>query len=782
MKDLVIHKLLRILDFLRKDTLISSISHGIDNCIMNKTIKILLLLALVFFVIGSQAQKTPVEYVNPFIGTSNYGATNPGAVCPMGMVSVVPFNTSKAEGNLINTDDGWCSTPYVYENKTLTGFAHVNFSSVGCPDLGSIILMPLTGEPEVDFRKYGTFYSMEEASPGYYSAFLDRYNVRAEMTATLRSGLSRYTFPEGNSQILLDLGHGLTNESGAYLRKVSENEVEGMKLMGTFCYNPQDVFPVYFAVRLSKSPDQMRYWKKQKELPGPRGQWSSTSGKFKLYEAYGRDIAGDDIGVVFSYSTTEDEEIEVQVGISYVSIGNAWLNLDAEQEGFDFDQTLSDARSQWERLLERIVLEGGSEEDREMFYTAFYHTLLHPNVFQDVNGEYPAMGSGKTMKWDQGNRYTMFSLWDTYRTFHPLKCLLFPDQQLEMVKSMLSMYEESGALPKWEFAGQEFNVMEGDPALVVISDTYIRGIRNFDIEMAWKAMSHNAFAPSANNSIRPDNDFYSEHFYVPITRDYDNSVSQAVEYYIADWSLGQFAGSTGHPEEAEILQKRSMGFKKYFDPAYGLLRPVKENGEFFEPFDPLMGENFEPSHGFHEGTSWNYSFSLPHALNELINLLGGPRGFESMVERAFTDSLFDMTNEPDIGYPWYFNYVKGSEWKTSKYVKDCIRTYFSTEPGGLPGNDDAGTLSAWLMYSMMGFYPVCPADPKYALTTPVFRSVRIKLDENYYPRGELLITTDRDPGQYPYLKAVNGKRSKYFIEHDELVRSGRLELKLTDQK
>ena len=740
----------------------------------------------------SQTEYLPVDMVNPFIGTSNYGATNPGAVCPMGMVSVVPFNTSKAPGNDINTDDGWCSTPYVYENKVMTGFAHVNFSSVGCPDLGSILLMPISGEAEMDPKKYGTTYSNEEASPGYYTSFLDKHRVKAEMTSTLRSGLSRYTFPEGESHILLNLGHGLTNETGAYMKRVSGTEIEGMKLMGTFCYSPQSVFPVYFFIRFSKEPVSVRYWKKQKDLEGPRSQWSSTSGKYKIYESYKRDLAGEDIGAIFTYNTEDNEKVMVQLGVSYVSMENARLNLEAEQNGFHFDEVLADAREDWNKLLSRIEVEGGSDEDREMFYTAFYHTLLHPNVFQDVNGDYPSMGEGEILNWKKGNRYTMFSLWDTYRTFHPLKSLLFPEDQLQMVRSMLAMYKESGALPKWEFAGQEFNVMEGDPALVVISDTYMRGLTDFDTDLAWEAMSHHAFAPSSENSVRRDNDFYKEHSYIPILRDFDNSVSQAVEYYIADWSLSEFARAKGFDKEADVLEQRSHGYVKYFDPDYGLLRPVKENGKFKEPFDPLMGDNFEPSHGFHEGTSWNYSFSLPHAIDKLMELSGGERNFETRLERSFTDSLFDMTNEPDIGYPWFFSYIKGSEWKTQKYVNDCIRTYFSTEPGGLPGNDDAGTLSAWLMYSMMGFYPICPGSPEYALTTPVFDKIRIKLDENYYPKGEILISTDKDPAINRYIKAVRqegkkakgqeGKKAKYFISHEELVEAGELKFYLTRRK
>ena len=742
-----------------------------------------------------QSIKSPVDYVNPFIGTINYGATNPGAVCPMGMVSVVPFNVTQAEGNVYNMNEGWCSTPYWHNNKVITGFSHVNFSSVGCPDLGSLLIMPTTGELTVDHEEYGSNYFDEVAYPGYYRTVLKKHGVAAEMTATTRSGISRYTFPPGQSHILVNLGLGLTNETGAFVRKVSDTEIEGFKILGTFCYNPQDVFPVYFVVRISKQPDQVRYWKFHQKLAGDKTNWSSTDDSYKIYSSYQKELAGDNIGVAFSLTTSPAEQVMVQVGVSYVSIENARANLEAEQQGFQFMEVRERARQSWSSYLNTIQVEGGSEEDKEMFYTAFYHTLLHPNIFNDINGQYPKMGSGSTATIQAqlpdstnlasrlsslasrlsplASRYTMFSLWDTYRNFHPMKTLIFPDQQLGMVKTMLEMYRESGALPKWEFAGQEFHVMEGDPALAVISDTYLRGLTDFDIDLAWEAMHHHAFAPGKINHIRHDNDFYLKNHFIPLLRDYDNSVSQAVEYYAADYALSQFALAIGKDQAADTLYQRSLGYKNYFDPAFGLLRPLKPDGSFFEPFDPKMGENFAPSHGFHEGTSWNYSFALPHDIPGLIELLGGNKAFVNTLETCFNDSLFDMTNEPDIGYPWYFNFVKGEEWRTQKYVDYCLRNWYSTLPDGLPGNDDAGTLSTWLMCAMMGIYPITPGNPVYAITTPKFNKITIQLNPEYYPVGELVIETDKDPRTHKYLK---GK--KFFVSHEELVTTGRLSLKL----
>ncbi len=713
------------------------------------------------------------SYVDPFIGTSNFGATYPGPVVPWGMVSVVPFNVTPDPGNSYSNTNSWCSNPYVHNNSVMTGFSHVNLSGVGCPDFGSIILMPQTGELEVDFKKYGSTYSNEEARPGYYAMHLDRYNIKAEMSATRRSGISRYTFPEGESHILLDLGHGLTNESGASVMIVSDTEIEGFKLLGTFCYNPQAVMPVYFVVRFSKPALKRGYWKKQPELPGIRGEWSPTSGRHKIYKNYSRAMAGDETGTWFSFQTQKDEQIEVQVGISFVSTENARLNLETEQQAFDLDNTARKAYVLWDQELSKIMVEGGGHEDKVKFYTALYHTLIHPNTLNDVNGMYPGMESASNPVSSGHDRYTVFSLWDTYRTVHPLLSLVYPQQQLHMVRSMLDMYRESGWLPKWELYSKETHVMEGDPALIVLADTYRRGITGFDVETAWEAMTKHALTPQKENFIRPDNDFFRAQAYVPFTDSFDNSVSQALEYYVADYALSQLAGALGHKKEAREFYEHSLGYRQYFDAGYGLLRPKKADGTFLEPFNPLQGENFAPVHGFHEGNAWQYSFSVPHDIKGLMRLHGGPRPFVEKLQQTFTDSLFDMGNEPDMIYPWLFNYVKGQEWRTQQTVHDCINRYFDTTPGGLPGNDDTGTMSAWLVYGMMGFYPVSPGDPVYALSSPVFDKVTIHLDQAFYSGKTITIKTVREQGpEDTFIRKMelNGKEWKsYFIDHDQLV-------------
>lgn len=740
-----------------------------------------ILMLMLFINISSAQSQNPASYVDPFIGTTNYGATFPGPIVPWGMVSVVPYNVTPHDGNEYSNTDNWCSNPYVYNNEWMTGFSHVNLSGVGCPDLGSIILMPTTGQLEANFNKYGTPISDEEASAGYYSAFLDRYAIKAEATTTTRTGISRYTFPEGQSNILIDLGHGLTNESGAFVNMISDTEVEGYKMMGTFCYNPDAVFPVYFVAQFSQPALKRGYWKKQPQLPGARQQWSSTSGKYKIYNNYFKELAGENIGAWYTFDTEAGETIEAKVGISFVSIENARENLNAEQPDFDFENTRHEALESWNHQLSKIEVEGGSKDDKTMFYTALYHLLIHPNILQDVNGEYPAMESPRILKRNDGNRHTVFSLWDTYRNVHPFLSLVYPKQQTDMLNSMVDMYREGGWLPKWELYSRETNVMNGDPALIVLSDSYLRGLTDFDIETAYEAMIKSATTPGDENKIRPDNDFYSTHHYVAFTDSFDHSVSQALEYYIADYSLSQLAKRLGKNDDYKMLYERSLGYKKYFDAKYDLLRPLEADGTFMPNFNPLQGENFEPVHGFHEGNSWQYSFAVPHDIEGLIKLMGGEKRFVQQLEKTFRDSLFDMGNEPDMGYPYLFNYVKGEEWQTQKTVRQCIRTYFNTGPAGLPGNDDTGTMSTWLMYSMMGFYPITPGNPMYTLSSPVFDKVTIHLDSDYYPNEQIVIETVNNTPENLYIKKMElgGKTfSEYFISHDELIREGHLKFYL----
>lgn len=716
----------------------------------------------------------PVDYVNPFVGTTNYGTTNPGAVVPQGMMSATPFNVMGSEDNKYDKDKQWWSTPYEVNNKYLTGFSHVNLSGVGCPDLGSLLLMPTSGELNVKYTQYGSEYTDEVAVPGYYSNMLTKYGIKCEMTATPRTSRARFTFHRGQGNLLMNLGEGLTNETGATVRFVNDREIEGSKLLGTFCYNPQAVFPIYFVMRIDKAPATRGYWKLQRPMQGVEAEWDGYSGKYKLYTSYSKEMSGDDVGAWFTFDTTEGEAIEVSIGVSFVSIENARLNLETEQPaGTTFDQIRAQARKKWNEDLSRILVEGGTEEQKGVFYTALYHTMIHPNILQDVNGQYPQMEGDKILTTDR-NRYTVYSLWDTYRNFHQLMTLVYPERQMDMVRTMLDMYREHGWFPKWELYGRETLTMEGDPSIPVIVDTWMKGLRDFDINLAYEGMYKSATTPGKDNLMRPDIDDYIAKGYCPLMEQYDNSVSHALEYYIADYSLYTLAKALGKTEDAKLFYDRSMGYKHYYCKEFGTLRPILPDGSFYSPFDPLQGANFEPSPGFHEGNSWNYTFYVPHDVKGLAKLMGGQKRFVNKLQMVFDKGYYDPANEPDIAYPYLFSYFKGEEWRTQKLVKELLAKHYTTKPNGLPGNEDTGTMSSWAIFSMMGFYPDCPGVPEYTLTTPTFDKITIKLDPAYWGTDKLVIRKEGGDGYIDQIRLGGKKYSKYRLTHKDLIHAGEI--------
>lgn len=725
--------------------------------------------------------KDNIDYVDPFIGTTNYSICHPGSVMPHALMSVVPFNVMGSDLNKYDKDKGWWSAPYEYKNKYFTGFAHVTLSGVGCPELGTLLTMPTTGKLDVDYHNYGSAYKGEQSTPGYYSNVLTKYGIRCEVTSTMRTAVERYTFPEGQGNILLNLGNGLTNEIGASVRQVSDTEVEGMRMLGTFCYNSDASFPMYFVMRVNKKPAQSGFWKKQPSLGAAKDSWEKYSGKYKLYVNKTRDMAGNEIGWFMSFPCKAGEQVEVQIGVSFVSIANARENLDTEQPTLNFEKVKADARASWNEVLNRVSVEGGTEAQRRVFYTALYHTQIHPNILQDVNGQYPKMEGTETLHTD-GNRYTVFSLWDTYRNLTQLQTLLFPDKEIDMVRSMIDIYKEWGWMPKWELYGRETWTMEGDPAIPIITDLYLKGFRGFDIQAAYEAFYKSATMTSGDNLQRPDNAPYVQKGYIPLgyfaaDMSGDNSVSHALEYYVADNALSLLADALGKKSDARMFRNRSLNYRHYYSKESGTLRPINADGTFLTPFNPEDGANFTNCPGFHEGSAWNYTFYVPHDVPGLVKLMGGKKKFVDKLQMVFDKGLYDPSNEPDIAYPYLFSYFKGEEWRTQKTVTELLEKYYTDKPDGIPGNDDCGTMSAWAIMSMMGFYPDCPGSPYYTLTTPVFDKVTLHLDKTYYPKGDLVIETHKTQDGQRYINRVlqNGKTLNGFrISHKQLVEGGKL--------
>ena len=734
----------------------------------------ILLLAIVIVCANAVQAQDLTTFVNPFIGTANEGYTNPGPVLPGG-ISLSPLNTY----DTINSN--WARpSPYIFGGKNITGFSHLNLSGTGCPELGTFTLMPTSGDMILQPGKYMSAYSNETASPGYYSVNLDRYKIKAELTTTLRTGISRYTFPKGKSNILLNLGVSLTERKGAVIQKVSDTEVQGFKSVGGMC-GGATAQTVYFFARISKKPVSSGIWNEG-----------------KLFLNFEREMSGNNIGAYFNFETAENETISVVLAVSYVSTANAKENLEAEQTAFDFDRTRAAAVSLWNKELAAIRIEGGSKDEKTMFYTALYHILIQPNVFNDVNGEYPSLqnnavavsNSSKIIKNNKADHYTTFSLWDTYRNVHPFLSLVYPQKELSLVNTMLDMYKETGWLPKLEYGGMETLMMVGDPAICVITDSYLRGIKKFDVPLAYEAMKHNATAAETDNPVRPGLDNLLKYGYIPEDaknkRSVWGSVSTAQEYGIADWNLAQMAKVLGKQDEYNFFYDRSLLYKNYFDSSTNFLRPKLADGSWYKPFNPsVTGGSYVSQAGFVEGNSWHYTFFEPHDIPGLIKLMGGEKNFTKKLATCFDSSYFIMSNEPDMAYPYLFNYVKGEEWRTQHYVREMIYKNFSNSPAGLPGNDDCGATSACLLFAMMGFYPACPGDMDFQLASPLFDKITIALDSTFYKGREFIIEAKHAGKDNCYIQSMmlNGKPYKKFtLNHAIIANGGKLSFDLKQTK
>ena len=700
------------------------------------------------------------DFVNPFIGTGGHGHTYPGAVVPNGMIQPSP------DTRIYQWDA--CSG-YYYNDSTINGFSHTHLSGTGCGDYGDVLLMPTVGKQ--DYQAMGSksqqmayasafSHQNEMAQPGYYSVVLDRYNVKAELTATKRAAIHRYTFPQSDeSGFILDLDYSLQRQKNEEmeLEVISDTEICGRKKTVYWAFDQY----INFYAKFSKP---FTYTMVTDSMVLDEGGPLLPTAKVLLH-----------------FNTKAGEEVYVKVGISAVDIDGARKNVEAEIPEWDFNGVRKAARASWNDYLAKIDIDTDDKDQKTMFYTALYHTGVQPNLFTDVDGRY----LGMDLKAHQGSvnepMYTIFSLWDTYRNVHQLLTLVYPERQIDMVRTMLDMYREHGWLPKWELYGRETLTMEGDPSIPVIVDTWMKGLRDFDINLAYEAMYKSATLPGAENLMRPDNDDYMSKGYVPLREQYDNSVSHALEYYIADFALSRLAGALGKKEDAKLFYNRSLGYKHYYSKEFGTLRPILPDGTFYSPFNPKEGENFEPSPGFHEGNSWNYTFYVPHDVYGLARLMGGKKSFINKLQIIFDEGLYDPANEPDIAYPYLFSYFKGEEWRTQKETQRLLAKYFTTQPDGIPGNDDTGTMSAWAIFNMIGFYPDCPGLPEYTLTTPVFDKVTIRLDPKWYKERELVIESTRQKPDALYIHNVKigGKKiNRFRITHEELVHGGLLEFSI----
>jgi predicted alpha-1,2-mannosidase len=722
---------------------------------------------------GNGSGERLISYVNPFIGVDRGGNQNPGPFYPFGMIHLSPINVP-----------GIDPASYLAGKKELYGIGLINLIGTGCANFGNIII-------SADFQKpvFNNEYKIimhDSAEAGKYTCFLEN-DISLEMTGLTRSGIIKVDFGKNAEKYLkIDLSRMNTEDSAFYLKKEA-NGIIGFRDDGQFCGKPGNT-RVYFYISIPNlNPDDIIFIKNRNEF--------YTNELLAKHEG---------IGAIINLSKLQNP-VEISAAVSFVSIKNAKLNLEQEIANKNFPIVLIENQNKWTEMLSRITVEGGTVNDKIKFYTAIYHTMSHPNILNDVNGEYPSMEKFSTVKKAVGNRYTLYSLWDTYRNLHPFMSLVYPGIQSQMVQSMVDMYNEYGWLPHWECFSREKGVMNGDPACIVINDTYQRGIRDFDVQTAYKAMLHNSKVvykiPHERDRTNVEyirkavTPYWENNGYIPAEYrknggDVWGTVSTTLEYNLSDWNIAQLAKALNKKEDYTLYSKMSEGWQFLFDTKTGFIRQRNSNGTWVEPFNSKqqsgeMSWDYSGGPGYTEGNAYQYNFFVPHDIRKLIQLLGGEKPFANRLQNIFDLKQYEPTNEPDIAYPFLFNYAKGEEWRTQKIVRGIIEKEYSTGMDGIPGNDDTGTMSAWLIFAMMGFYPDCPGNTDYQICSPIFDKITISLDNKYYLGKKFVIETKNNSKERLYIKSMllNGiNYAKYQISHQDIVKGGKLEIELTDEK
>ena len=640
--------------------------------------------------------------VNPFIGTAADGQTFPGATVPWGMASPSPHTMLTSAADAAN--GLFVNSGYQHGAPTMRGFGLTHLSGVGCPDLGVPVVAPSIGEPPADFDAYVTSYRGEVAYAGYYGVELGDRGLVAEMTATPRTAVFRFWFPAGEpANIVIDPSRGVSwvRDDAELEQGLSGTEIAGSAAYGQFCANSGGG-RLYFVAHLDEGAD----WVSQVH---PDGGHSEAMAFWR-------------------YDRAPSKPVTVWVGLSWVSVEEARANLTAEK--LPFDEARDAAALAWQERLARIEVSAGSERDRTRFYTALYHALIHPSIVNDVSGSYRRFPNGEVGNAGAEARYGVLSLWDTYRTLHPLLTLVYPETQLEILHSMQDMLFGAGVPPKWELLGEEVQMMVGDPAAIVFADSYAKGLADFDVGRVYDLLHEAARKPAH----RPGIEDYLDLGYVPMeqARQVWGPVSTTLEYALADSSLAELALALGRTADVAALLERATSYAGFYDAETGTLRPKNRDGSFLTPFDPDATTGSLPLRlggpGYVEGTAWQYSFFAPQDMRGLIDL-HGESAFVDRLQWLFDSDRFVMWNEPDMGYPYLFTFVEGEAWRTQREARAALDRYFGTGPDGLPGNDDAGALSAWFVFSALGFYPVTPGKAEYRLGSPLFDRVTIHLHE-----------------------------------------------------
>ncbi|GAA3986844.1 GH92 family glycosyl hydrolase [Mucilaginibacter dorajii] len=739
---------------------------------MKKQICLAGVLAVLAFNSFGQAPKKKVttkaasftKYVDPYIGTGFHGHVFVGANVPFGAVQLGPTNLSEGWD--------WCSG-YHISDSTIVGFQHTHLSGTGIGDLGDISFMPTTG-PIKTYK--GGLKSMESGyvslfshkdevvKPGYYKVKLKRYDIGVELTASTRVGMHKYTFPASkNAHIIIDLqeGIGWDKAKETYIKQEDQYTITGYR----FSKGWADDQRIYFTAVFSKPIKN-----------------------FAVYDSTakaGTQVKGTKVKGVISFETTKGEVVYAKVGISPVSSANALLNIKAEIPGWDFNKVVAQADQAWNAQLGKISIKADSLSQLKKFYTAFYHSMIAPSIFNDVNGDY--WGTDKKVHKNVGfNNVTTFSLWDTYRSNNPLSTIIHPEHTNDMINSMLAIYQQQGSLPVWHLMANETNCMVGYSAVPVVADALLKGYDGFDHNLAYEAMKTTAMEDA--RGIK----YVKKYGFIPADSSRE-SVSMGLEYAIDDWCLAQVAKKMGKTADYEYFSKRGQYYKNYYDPKAGFMRGRLSQTEWRTPYSPFI--SIHETGDFTEGNGWEYTFLVPQDVEGMIKMLGGEEKFNIKLDSLFiAEGDMGKFKSPDVsgligqyahgnepGHPmtYYYDY-SGQPWKTAEKVRYVLDYFYTDKTDGIIGNEDVGQMSAWYVLSALGFYPVNPANGLYVFGSPVINEATLKLQGN--KTFHIVVKNNGPKNIYINSMSLNGvNHTKTYFAHKDLMKGGEMVITMGDK-
>jgi len=749
---------------------------------MKRPNSIIILLSCFFLITCTNNDKSDItKYVNPFIGTGGHGHTFPGVTLPYGMVQLSPDTRTL----------GWDACSGYYDaDSIILGFSHTHISGTGIGDYGDVLFTPFSGELIAngqeklnDYYPSGFKKASEFAELGYYKVVLNKPDsIVAELTASTRAGFHRYTFSSDNkAKIIVNLKHSVYNQiiRASEFRIINDREICGMRMTEGWAKRHY----VYFYAIFSEPFTSQLY---VDQLP----LIDST-------EAFGKNLQA-----VLDFGAKKNQQVMAKVGISAVNYEGAKKNLEAEIPGLDFDDTRAVAKNKWKDQLSKIIVEGGTQDQKVIFYTSMYHAAIQPNTYMDIDNRY--RGQDLTIHTAKDfTYYTVFSLWDTFRAWQPYMSIIEPSRDADMIRCLLEKYKEGGFLPKWDLASNYTGTMIGDHAISLITDAYTKDIRGFDTILAYKAMLRSTVYdtsgilvhhPAIWEWIMPKAKLYNQTIgNIPVEGDM-YSVSKALEIAYNDWCVSRYARLSGNKKDEAEFTERSNRYKRYYDPSVGFMRGITSVGKWVDPFNPYFSDHMNSP--YIEGNAWQWLWFVPHDPNGLAELMGGKEKFITKLDSLFTvDSKIEGENasadisgligqyahgsEPSHHIAYLYNYF-GEPQKTQEKVDQILTTMYRNNPDGLSGNEDCGQMSAWYLLSSMGFYQVCPGEPVYTIGRPLFDRVTINLENG----KKLVIKALNNSAENKYVKSfsVNGeKRLTPFFRHEEIKEGGEIIFEMAKQ-